>query len=263
MARKKSSQKKKQAKGMVTNRVAGVYCNPGSKPVIMKNQAPRMSNTTGGGLRVKNTEYYADVFSKDTGSFAIHTFSPTNLSWLGNIARSYQRYRVHAMTFSYVTQVATTQAGSVDMGLFYDAEDAILWFTGGGADTLYPCAQYATGPVYAGGAINTSQQRVVDDNWFGLHVDALSVHRAYNWLTVDSSAATNETANLSRAVTLAFRSNAPGISTATKVGRVIVSYDIEFIQPVSYINQAFRVADIPDSRVFPPIPEPTPPPDVQ
>jgi hypothetical protein len=162
------------------------------------------------------------------------------LGWLGPIAKSYQRYRIHRLHFSYVPQVATTQGGFVDLGTFYDTDDVIQWssLTFASSDTLYQCPEYTSGPPYAGGAIRTTGAVIRDTDWFGITVDTASVHRTYPWLIVDTTAsATDTVANLSRGVSLAWRTAAPGIVTSTGIGRILISYDLEFINPVAATSQ--------------------------
>lgn len=233
---KANSKAKPKAGKAISNRKTGEYANNSNKMVLFKSLNPVVLSTSQG-LRVRNTEYFMDVNGIDVTNYQYNFFNPTSRPWLGNIAKCYQKYRVHALTFSFVPIAATSQAGSIDFGTFYDADDVGRWATLGGPDNLYTCSEYASGPLYAGGAVNTNDNRVRDDNWFGITCDTRAAHRTYPWLIVDTGSPINETENLSRAVSLAVRCYATGFTLSSKVGRVLVSYDVEFIQTVAPLNQ--------------------------
>jgi hypothetical protein len=57
------------------------------------------------------------VATSTAGSTGMFPFNPCSLNWLAGIAKSYSKYRVHKLTFSYLPQVATTQGGYVDLGI--------------------------------------------------------------------------------------------------------------------------------------------------
>jgi hypothetical protein len=82
-------------------------------------------------------------------------------------------------------------------------------------------------------------------------------------LIVDTtSVATDTVANLSRGVALAWRTAAPGLATSTGIGRILISYDIEFINPVAVSSQpALKAGGLPDKgELFPPGTGPAKPP---
>jgi len=235
MTNNKASNKNKTNKSSnkrprTINTSVGSYANPGGAIIRRRNEPPRIENKSAG-VRVSNSEYFADVATSAAGSTGMFPFNPTSLNWLAGIAKSYSKYRVHKLTFSYLPQVATTQGGYVDLGTFYDTEDAGQWIATGG-DVLYSCPQFASGPPYAGGAVSTANNNVHDNNWFGLEVDTEAAHRTYPWLAIDSTVPV-ATGNLAIPVSVGIRAAGPGLATNTKIGRLIASYDIEFIQPVS------------------------------
>jgi hypothetical protein len=265
MARKKSNKVNGGKKGKMSQSPAGSYADPGRRiSMYRKNSVPQLL-TTPKGVRISNTEFYDIVNSLGAGNKGYQIFSPTGLGWLGPIAKSYQRYRIHRLHFSYVPQVATTQGGFVDLGTFYDTDDVVQWgsLSFASSDVLYQCPEFTSGPPYAGGAIRASLSIVRDVDWFGLTVDTSAVHRTYPWLIVDTtSVATDTVANLSRGVALAWRTAAPGLATSTGIGRILISYDIEFINPVAVSSQpALKAGGLPDKgELFPPGTGPAKPP---
>lgn len=200
----------------------------------MKTGVPRVIGKPDG-VRVQNTEFFNNVPAADAVANTLRYFNPTSLTWLGNIAKCYSKYRIHKLVFSYQSRVSTSTDGFLEMGTFYDVLDADTWAISY-PDVLYACPQYATGPLYAGGALtsdNSKSNQIKDTNWFGVEVDVATAHRTYPWLLCNTATSTGQQANLNRAVSLATKAQGPAFAEPTAVGRIMATYDIEFIQPVA------------------------------
>lgn len=236
---KKRADMKRKGKVLVPKAV-GNYANPGGKRVNMGSNIPRLLGTEKG-LRVSNTEFLSSVIVAvgGTSGYARVAISPAKFGWAANIAKNYSRYRVHSVSLSYLPTVPTTQGGSVDMGVFYDVEDAINWFALGGPDSLFACGNYATGPPYAGGCLTTGEGRPSDSSWFGVAVDCDKGHRTYPWLLVDPAPLSGNL-NAAELASVGLRWTVPTAVAGNDLfmGRLFISYDIEFIDPVANTNNA-------------------------
>lgn len=243
MAGSKKQQKAKMAVN-TSSRVTGSYVNPSSRTIVTGGR-PQIKQLTNG-VRVSNTEYFDNIITVSSGvrTYGRGTINPVSLVWLGNVAKLYSKYRIHSLVLSYVPQVGSQTSGFTDLGAFYDVEDSEYWFASGGPDTLYQCSEFSSGPVYAGGAVNTTTSKVSDTNWFGLKFDCAALHRTYPWFYVDPTSST-EVANLSKCASYAYACASTVVGTNA---RILVSYDIEFIQPTIALQKPTLVANFNDGR---------------
>lgn len=241
MARRKmrpvDTDKPKKNNPNIDSKLLGSYANTNARPQLMRKGPARVTPTASGGMRICNTEQFVSLNTSGTGGYGVVAFNPVDFPWVGRIAGSYTKYKVHSLVFSYVPSVGTTQSGAIDLGLFYDYQDATYWGgTAGGPDNLSSCGDWASGPFYAGGAVDFTNQKISDVNWFGVKADAKMAHATYPWLVVDKTT-NNDVGNLSIPVSIAFRTVNPTLVAPISIGRLMVSYDLEFIQPISYDNQ--------------------------
>lgn len=226
-----SSQKGNTNSGFKTKKV-GEYASPSTKLTMTRSVMPKLQSTERG-VVVSNTETLGNIYipASSTAWSVVVPINPVLFPWGKTVAKNYSRYRILSAKLSYVPQCPTTSSGVVDMGLFYDFEDAQTWITTG-SDTLTACGDFASGPPYAGGAICSSGSNLHDDNWFGLVVDTKRAHRSYPWLIIDPSHTASE-GNQKNAATLGVRIAGEVIATDRYYGRLFLSYSIEFIDPVS------------------------------
>lgn len=270
MAGKKNQQKVNKD---ITSKQVGKYANPGNRQTLTKDWSPVVVSSASG-VRVKNTELFKVVSvpgSGTVGTSGVLAFNPASssvLPWLSGIGKSYSKYRLHSCTISYAPVVPTTQAGFVEMGVFYDYEDAIYWGTVAN-DNLSQCGTYAFGPMYAGGAVTSTTSSMAGDNWFGVKVDCTRVHQTYNWLMCDQAISSDADGNLSKAFEVAYNAVFPASPAGGQAfGRIFVSYDVEFIQPTApanqkptFITEAGIKSEDDIQRDKPGTPPTTPPPD--
>lgn len=89
------------------------------------NNAPRSRSGVNGSTILTNTEAYANITLKASGgvSFLSPAILPTNLPWLSNTALSYSRYRFLRYRLWYLPNVGTNVSGRVAMSQSFDFND--------------------------------------------------------------------------------------------------------------------------------------------
>lgn len=88
---------------------------------------PVFSTSPQGNTRVRKREYFGDVegnISFEVDRFAINPGVKGTFPWLSGIAERYEKYRFHALRFSYEPIVATSISGAIMTGIEYDVHDS-------------------------------------------------------------------------------------------------------------------------------------------
>lgn len=112
---------------------------PASYGLISKNPAsPQISSESGGRLRIKHSELVMKVTSGaastfDAGYSIINPGLPNGIgsvdtgvfTWLRNIARNFQRYKIRSLRFRYEPHCGTSTAGTVAMAVVNDTTDPL------------------------------------------------------------------------------------------------------------------------------------------
>jgi len=197
---------------------------------VTKNAGPRLTPTPKG-LIVSNTEFLADV-SLPTGAgvriIGGYSFNPaTSNFWLTNIAKSYQFYKIRKLSWTYVPFAPTTVGGVVEEGLFTNYEQFLAWYNNGTVRDLSKLGEYNAFPPW-GGALNSSMGTSRDP--LTIVADVRMIHRQREWFVVDELTGSSDFAREQQAigVSLGFQATSPGLSATTLVGKLFVSYELEF-----------------------------------
>jgi hypothetical protein len=94
---------------------------PMAQGVVLKN---RSSLST---LRFSHSEFVSDLQSVEAGdtrvTFKVNPGMMTCFPWLSQLAGAFESYKIHNLSFSYVTAVGTDTAGQVALCPDYDATD--------------------------------------------------------------------------------------------------------------------------------------------
>lgn len=89
--------------------------------------SPKFVSTSPGSTRVRHREYVIDV-DKHTDftvgvDLSINPGNNTFFKWLSTIARNYELYKFHSLRVLYETDLPTSNAGAVALGVDFDAAD--------------------------------------------------------------------------------------------------------------------------------------------
>jgi hypothetical protein len=93
-----------------------------SKPTFLSSS----SSSGDASVTVTHREYIGDI--SGSAAFALQSFPinpglPGTFPWLSTLALNYESYRIRRMAFEFETQTATSVAGTLMMGVDYDAAD--------------------------------------------------------------------------------------------------------------------------------------------
>jgi hypothetical protein len=155
--------------------------------------------------------------TEQVGSIELSARS-NSLPWLSQMGALYSKYRVLSMTVTYEPYCATTIGGQMVMALVYDENDSD------------PGNLSANRILQVGGNTRNSV-------WAPSAPTRYDASRAaYPWLYSKNNPASNTTANLSVAAWLVY--SIFSSSSITGLGRVMVHYKVELVDPVSpQLNQ--------------------------
>lgn len=219
------------------------YTNPlpPQQPCMRRSTGPQLS-VSGGNLRIRNTESFFDLPVPEAGQgfnkWYSKDFNPgSNSLWCGGIARCHALYRIHSLVFRYVPFLSTGNNGNISMCAIYTAEDRENWFKYGSSNDASMYAQFAQGPIWAGGGLSSMGDRASSGMPMDVVCDMSAVHRRVPWHIVDPGLvyplppATPNYPEIDNAVAvslgLAYNAN-----TTLQPGKIYVSYDIEFCNPI-------------------------------
>jgi hypothetical protein len=128
----KSKGARKRAQKAKKKDVGQGYFAPTASTLVTKTGKPSMTTTLDKGgdarVRVRHREYIGEVVSTGVAfqvtSYPINPALVTTFPWLHNIAEVYESYVFKNLQFHYETECSTNTAGSVMLGIDYDAQDA-------------------------------------------------------------------------------------------------------------------------------------------
>lgn len=237
----------------------GGYTNTSASSMVLtsRSRTPSIS-TTSCGVRVRNTERCLNSvsFTTNTINTTRWSFNPCStalLAWLPGIARCYAQYRVHSIKWSWVPRCSVTNGSEIQMGLFYDWNDAARYVSAlAGGTQMDNLADFAYGAVWQGGPIATSENsKTMPTNWLGVIGDTKRIHARVPFLNCsDNGLLDTALENQIQGVHLVTRTFAP-TGEAIPNGQIYVSYDVEFIHPTISASQApalLSVSVVDDSR---------------
>lgn len=99
---------------------------PVAKSTTLRTLKPSITTLPSGAVRVRHSEYIGEVFGSVNFGIAKYVIQPGFVStfpWLALMAPLYERYRVHRMQFSFVTEKSTSTDGTVMLAVDFDAQD--------------------------------------------------------------------------------------------------------------------------------------------
>jgi hypothetical protein len=245
MANTKKSEMTGKGKGKKGNKESKMAVSKMTAPAT---QAPRITRTSGPsvkatprGLIVSNTEYLRDVvLTGSAGAVTVNgtSFNPaTSGSWITNFARSYQFYRLKKLSWRYVPFVGSNVGGLVELGLFTNYEQFISWYnlTSGGIAYLSQLGKYLAFPPWGGSGVNSYGAGGQDN--LEICADVALIHQQRQWFVVDESTGSTDWAREQQVipVSLGIQSTSPGLSGSVYAGKIYVSYEIEFCDPVHWL----------------------------
>lgn len=217
--------------------------DPSARGILRRSGGPSIRSSPSGSIVISNTERIGNAVNTNSElnytqlGMSLNPASNTVFPWLNSVVKSYQLYRWKKLTISYVPLVGTTFGGQVEMGIFYSTEDFTNWLATTSTG-LSPLGDYACGPPYAGGLMNSDSGKRSKADWFGVAADTSRLHTAIPWLRVDPGTASAELGQFSVGAWLAVQAYAP--VTASAVGLMYASYEIEVLNPtVSSVQSTF------------------------
>lgn len=105
----------------------GAQKAPASQSLVTRHVGPVYSCKANGSIVVKHREYVRDI----SGSAAFSTVSlPINpgrvktFPWLSSLARNYESYLFHKLSFEFVTSSPSSASGTIALAVDYDATDS-------------------------------------------------------------------------------------------------------------------------------------------
>lgn len=212
--------------------------NPAARSQLYRERAPIMRSTSQG-LTVSNNECLIRWNSQTSSNYGfwwgLNPADDNLFPWLSNISRSYGYYRWKKLRVCFLSACASTAAGDLTIGTFYDYEDASAWAAGGANIVQLTQTQDAVqGPVWSSTSKSTGG-RMVSDMMIDIDVDRAAMRT--KWHLVDPQTVDAATDNQSVAVYLAQVSTPNGSGNQIFVGSIWVDYEIEFRHPVPFQNQ--------------------------
>lgn len=170
-----------------------------------KNRGPSRKN----GIRLRKREFFASLNGSVAFSSTKYQVNPGNpilFPWLVDVAKEWQRYKLHNVSIEYITRSATSSTGSVIISPEYDV------YKGPAADEKQ--------------ATNTAGA-VEDVTWKNLtcRADKRMLTQSHNSHLVRTGAV----ANLPAYDALYFNVTTIGQANANEIGKLWISYDIEFL----------------------------------
>lgn len=101
---------------------------PTARTKVVRTQRASVKSLPNGDIRVVHREYLQDLVSTlvtfESAALAINPGIAASFPWLSKLARNFESYRFNRLTYIYETEAATTQAGTVMLGVDYDVNDA-------------------------------------------------------------------------------------------------------------------------------------------
>jgi len=182
------------------------------------------------GIKVCNEEWIATV-GGTTGNFLLGLGPGTSTYlWLGKIASIYAKYRVHKAEISFVSDSASTERGSLAVGVFYESFDAETWRTTGGYLNLLACGGTTIGPIY-GQTLGKS----MGSGTFTNTIDTKLAHASRPWFNCGSSDVSNYAeGNQANFALVGWRVS--GNTSGQPLGNLMFRYEIEFMNPTFFAN---------------------------
>lgn len=161
---------------------------------------------------------------------------PAALKWLNGIARSYQKYEWYHIQLYYASMCGDSTGGMVGLTYTVDMRDTIPATM---AD-LYCTSRASVGSVHAGWNVPSTSllpapmpESVIGFDLGRKRLQAEGIARAINYATVDT---VNSMSNDLRDTVIALAVETlceGGDGSGTKVGYIIVSYDVELMNPIA------------------------------
>lgn len=104
---------------------------PVSRPTIQgrvrRSIAPTVTRLRNGDCRISHREYISEMGGSaaafTTTKYSVNPGLPTSFPWLSSVANQYESYRFVKLAFFFETEVSTATAGSIMLGVDYDASD--------------------------------------------------------------------------------------------------------------------------------------------
>jgi len=256
MAKTKKNEVKNGSKGKAS-RVKSMVAPIASSGHVKRNSTARVTPTPRG-LVVSNTEFAFDVSQTGTaGQRAVfgYSFNPATADfWLTNIAKNYQFYKILELCWTYVPFCPTTTGGIVEEGLFTNFEQFLGWYNSGVARDLSKLGQYNAFPPW-GGALNSSMGTSRDP--LTIVADVKMIHRQREWFVVDEITGSTDFAREQQAIGVSLGLQTTSGGTAQLLGKIFVSYKVEFEDPVRLIDPSTlrsALSPLPNPLPMKPIP---------
>lgn len=204
---------------------------PTAKGVIIRQKlAPTMASTPNGVI-LSNSEIVSvpNVATSGTIGKQRTDLTPRAFGWAAGVATNYTYFRFKKLAFRFISTSPSTRDGYFDMAIANDTDDAALWMVGSTYNNLDQFQHFTSGPIWGQDSGSTSKPGIT------LVVDCSRLHARVPWYRVDTNGPTSAelAQNTAGSLLTAAFSSATGA-----VGRVFVDYTLEFLDPVSPINNA-------------------------
>lgn len=187
--------------------------------VIRTGQRPVTTRLPEGDIRVQHSELFADITVPATSTEFNATGYDINVAdsmfpWLSDLATQYERYRIESLVFKFMSNVASSTAGRIYLGVDYD-----------GADDA----------PSSGAAMSLLSSNVMANVWVPeviLHCDKAALRGLGLWLTTDSVAKDGHAESFASLAGRFFVAT-EGVPVNTVCGSVIVEYVVRLHLPHS------------------------------
>lgn len=185
---------------------------------------PRFASGTNGTVLVSHSELLFTMVGTTGYTSETWPVTPYVLPWLSGVARNFSRFRWRNVRFEFVTSSPTSQGGSVAMGVTYDRAE----LNPSSLAEVAAMAHSFVGPVW------TQPGQT-------LHSCALDPTRwSKPWYTFGFTGTTADEQDYTPAwITFAKQTQVNG----QPIGQVLVTYDIEMVDPIPSRLQPVGVTD--------------------
>lgn len=106
--------------------VRGAKSAPAARSVRARGSQPKISTTRHLSTRIKHEEMFSSVTATDDNVLERYSITPSSAAlfpWLSHLARLYEKYIVHSMTFKFTSRMSTDKSGSLILSLDPDPDD--------------------------------------------------------------------------------------------------------------------------------------------
>lgn len=189
---------------------------PISRNMRMQGRSTVTSGTSGNSIRFKRRQMLEAVVSLGTSdNYFYWSIQPGLWPWIGNIAQQFDRWKLHSLSFHYVSRSPMTTTGTVIIAVDPDPEDDIPT---SGFDGLKLWQYCVSGPIHSDLTLRMD----------GQYLQALGGHDGSLYVRPDDHVSRLSNTDGGTVIVV---TQPNSLTTGTQVGDLWVEYDITLMYP--------------------------------